>query len=522
MTGLSASSGGTLTLNGNYNIAEPLTLSNATLALNGDWTNAASINVSNTTVYLGGSFTVSNLGNFSATNSTVYLNGVLDNTNSTLKLNGQSWILYQGDVEGGIIDTTNGASLIADNSGTLDGVTLNGTLDVGNSINGGWLDILDGLTLNGTALVGNPSNGWYGYINFQETESLTGHATVKFGNSGTCNALRLTAGGTTLTLGTNVMVEGAYGQVGSSYYYCFGGPQNVSLINQGTIAANVSGGTIYVEGSPVVNSGSMIQTNGGSLDIDYLPDVTGLTIGTGGTLTLNGNYDINQTISALGTTLTLNGNWTNSGVLTVVNGTLNLNGVWTNLGTISVDNTSANLGGSFTLAALGTFNRVGGAVYLTGTLDNTNTTLSLNGIDDSWILYGGEVEGGTIDTTNGASFIAQSGGTLDGVTLNGTLDVGNRINGGWLDVLNGLTLNGTAMVGNPSNGWYGYINFPQTESLTGKATVQFGNSGTCNALRLTTGGTSLTLGPEVLVEGNSGQVGSSVPIIVSADHKMSP
>ena len=43
-------------------------------------------------------------------------------------------------------------------SGTLDGVTVNGVLDVGNSINGAQLTVTNGLVLNGTALVGNPTN----------------------------------------------------------------------------------------------------------------------------------------------------------------------------------------------------------------------------------------------------------------------------------------------------------------------------------------------------------------------------
>ncbi len=474
--------------NGNYNIAFPLTLNNSTLTLDGNWTNTSSITVSNTTVYLGGNFTISNLGNFNATNCTVYLTGTLSNSSTSLKLSGQSWILDGGDVVGGTVQTTNGASLIAENNGTLDGVTFDGTLNVGNSINGGWLQILDGLTLNGTMLVGNPTNGWYGYVNFPETESLLGNATVKFGNSGTCNALRLTSGGTTLTLGPTVLVEGISGQVGSSYYYCFGGPQNVSLINQGTIAANGSGGTIYVQGAPVVNSGSMSMNNGGSLDINYLPDVTGLSVGSGGTLTLNGNYNINQTLALNNTTLTLNGNWTNGA-------------------SIDVSNTTVTLGGSFTVSNLGTFNPTNSTVYLTGVLDNTNTTLKLN--SSTWILYQGDVQGGIIEASNGASLVAQSSGTLDGVTFNGTLDVGNTINSAWLNVLDGLTLNGTMLVGNPTNGWNGYVNFPETESLTGNATVKFGNSGTCNALRLTTGATTLTLGPDVLIEGDNGQVGSS-------------
>ena len=54
-------------------------------------------------------------------------------------------------------------------SGTLDGVTVNGALDVGNSANGAYLRVTNGLVLNGTALVGNPTNSNYGAISFVET-----------------------------------------------------------------------------------------------------------------------------------------------------------------------------------------------------------------------------------------------------------------------------------------------------------------------------------------------------------------
>ena len=60
----------------------------------------------------------------------------------------------------------------------------------------------------------------------------------------------------------------------------------------------------------------------------------------------------------------------NSGILT-------LGGTWSNTGTISESRATVNLGGLFTPAGLGTFNRSGGTVNLTGTLDSTGTTLAL-------------------------------------------------------------------------------------------------------------------------------------------------
>ena len=54
----------------------------------------------------------------------------------------------------------------------------------------------------------------------------------------------------------------------------------------------------------------------------------------------------------------------------------NVGGAWTNVGSISVTNSTTSLGGSLTLASLGSFTRSGGTVILSGTLDNSGTTLS--------------------------------------------------------------------------------------------------------------------------------------------------
>jgi len=81
-----------------------------------------------------------------------------------------------------ILPATNGQPIIA--TGTFDGVTVNGDLDVGRSMNGGGLGVLNGLTINGTMYVGNPTNGWAGGLDFRGTQTLGGSGTVIFGNGG--------------------------------------------------------------------------------------------------------------------------------------------------------------------------------------------------------------------------------------------------------------------------------------------------------------------------------------------------
>ena len=313
-----------------------------------------------------------------------------------------------------------------------------------------------------------------GYITFAGSQTLGGSGTVMFGDypSAAVNALRLADGGTTLTMGLGITVEGQNGTIG--YSSAWGGPQNVSVVNQGVISADVSGGTISIQAQPFTNQGLAQGANGGSLIINELQN------NPGGTLIINGG------------------------------GSLSLNGVWTNAGAINVTNSTVNLGGSFTLATLGALTRSGGTVNLTGTLDNRSTTLALTEASGSWVLDGGTVLGGTITTAGGATLLVNNG-TLDGVTLAGTLDVGNTVNGAELTVTNGLVLNGTALVGNPTNSTYGVVSFAGSQTLGGSGTVMFGDypSAAVNALRLADGGTTLTMGLGITVEGQNGTIGYS-------------
>ncbi len=328
-----------------------------------------------------------------------------------------SLTLAGGTILNSVVSTAKGASLVISN-GTLDGVTVNGVLDVGDTYSGANLTVTNGLVLNGTMPVGNPTNASFGLANFSGTQTLGGSGTVVFGNETygfgfiTANALRLPTGGTTLTIGGGITVRGQNGFVGYSDYYV--GPQNVSVVNQGTISCDVSGGTIVVSAQPLSNQGLLAASNGGLLNVqDLATNVGQISLVGGGVMSVGGN--------------------------------------WTNAGTINATNSTLNFGGDFTLADLGVFNRSGGTVNLTGTINNSNTMLTLNATTGSLVLNGGTVQGGAITSTSGASFIIRSG-TLDGVTVNGNWDVGASVDGAILTVTNGLTLNRTMLVGNPTNG----------------------------------------------------------------------
>ncbi len=438
--------------------------------------NTGTINVTNSTLTLAGAFTLANLGAFHAGQTMVYLTGTFTNNTTTLAVNalGGSWVLNGGTIIGGTVTATNGAALIVEGrSGILNGVTMNGTLDVGNSYGGCGVTVTNGLVLNGTMLVGNPTNGGYGGVFFAGTQTLGGNGTVVFGNCGSYsyNALWLSNAGTTLTIGPGITIEGQNGVIG--YGYAWSGPQNVNVINQGTIAESISGGTISVAGSFFLNQGTMSAVVGG------------------------GALNVSAVLTNTGTIYLLNAN----------NSTLTLGG---NTGTINVTNSTLTLAGAFTLANLGAFHAGQTTVYLTGTFTNSTTTLAVNALGGSWVLNGGTIIGGTVTATNGAALIVEGrSGILNGVTMNGTLDVGNSYGGCGVTVTNGLVLNGTMLVGNPTNGGYGGVFFAGTQTLGGNGTVVFGNCGSYsyNALWLSNAGTTLTIGPGITIEGQTGVIG---------------
>ena len=238
-----------------------------------------------------------------------------------------------GTIDGGTVTAVPGTPPMPIN-GTLSGVTLNADFVVGSGsdVNGSGLEVMNGRTLDGTLTVigGN-------CITFTGTQTLSGDGRMVFADA-PGNSILFYAG--TLTIGPGITIQGS--QSGSIWD---GGWMRYSLVNQGTIEADASGATIAVSGSSVMNQGTMEAVNGGALSLT--------------------NWQNDGTISADRSTLTFGAS----------------RGTWQNSGLISTTDSTVNLGGTFTLADLGTFDHTGGAVNLTGTLDNTGTTLVL---DSAW------------------------------------------------------------------------------------------------------------------------------------------
>jgi RHS repeat-associated protein len=524
------------------------------LNLSGSWANSGMLRASNGgDLNLGGTFSAAGLGTFDSNGGTIDITGTLDNSGATLVLTAASGSLRLagGTIRGGTVTTSGGAMLIG-SSGTLDGVTL-GNLD----LTAGSLVVVNGLTLDGTAILGDSSGSSSARLNFSGSQSLGGTGTVLFGGS-SFNALRLTTADTTLTIGPGVTVRGRSGTIG--FHSSWGGPANVSVVNQGTILADTAGGTISIVGQGWSNTGTLQARNGGDLNLGGTFTTAGLgTFDTQGTqvsasssysgqppeAAFDGNLETpwgagtySGTITArfespltfdrvllfaiaqptTAETYTIYGS--NDGVAfsqlaqstqTVVQGSVNtLEPIICPTTTAQYLRIAVNGNASWVVIyeaqlMLGSTPVTipappAGDINITGVLDNSGATLPLTAATRSLRLAGGTIRGGTVTTSGGAMLIGSSG-TLDGVTL-GNLD----LTAGSLVVVNGLTLDGTAILGDSSGSSSARLNFSGSQSLGGTGTVLFGGS-SFNALRLTTADTTLTIGPGVTVRGRSGTIG---------------
>ena len=344
-----------------------------------------------------------------------------------------------------------GTTITADSNGgnTLSGVTLDGTLDMG-SVFAPKMTVTSGLTLNGTILLGGADGSDVGALTAQGTQAWSGTGSILFGGSDTTSLAM--SSGATLTLGAGLTLHGQSGEISGTF------------INQGTINVDLAG-----------------RTAGSTADEDLT------LIGTG---------------------------WINQGTLQVDNGaTLKTAGTWSNTGTMNVQvGATLNLGGSFTTAGLGiftpapagSFSRTGGTVNVTGTLDNTGSTLALDSRTGGWNVFGGTIIGGTITTSGGNVLTAvNSSNTISGVTLDGTLDMGS-VFAPKMNVTSGLTLNGTILLAAANGSDSAALTAQGTQAWSGTGSILFGGSDTTD-LAISSGAT-LTFGAGLTLHGQSGEI----------------
>jgi hypothetical protein len=219
--------------------------------------NTGTLSASGGGLILTGTAAWSTASALTATGATVTFSGTLTNTGSTLTLvagtGGAFRLASGGSIVGG---TITGAALTGV-GGTLNGVTLNSNLDLTTA--GVSVTVVNGLTLNGTISVGNSAGTTSGYIYFVgSNETVGGSGSILLGGSAS-NTLSIYASNLTVTLGPSLNVHGKSGALTN------GGYPGTAYVNQGAIQADVTGGTITL--TNCTNSGTFVAANGGALDL---------------------------------------------------------------------------------------------------------------------------------------------------------------------------------------------------------------------------------------------------------------
>jgi len=429
---ISVSNGDTLTFEGpSFANAGKLSANRATIDFNGAWTNTGTVDVANSAVNFSAAVATAEFDLFDGDKDTITIGGggTLENAGATLTVgngSGFSPITLAGTISGGtIVDNGSGFDFAG---GTLSGVTYQGPLDLsGTSAN---VYVTNGLTLTGTGGGAVNLTGTTCGLYFLDSETFN-DATVTFSGSG--NQIYAYY---SLTLGSGLsIVQSAAGSNDNL--------DGATIVNDGTIDLNASGGDFFIASNRFTNDGLISVSNGEVLDLET--------------------------------------SFANMGVLSSNDGTIDFNGAWTNPGTVHVTNSNVNfLSGETGSVTTAEFELFAGAndsmdIGAGGVLDNSGATLTVGtGSGFSLIYLEGDIDGGTI--VDGGSGIAFNGGELSGVTYEGALDLSGAAN---VSIDNGINLtgaggNGPGMVNLTGTG--GALYFLDSETFD-HAKVTLGGSG---------------------------------------------
>ncbi len=332
------------------------------------------------------------------------------------------------------------------------------------------LDVVHGLTLDG----GTVQMGGASLARFDGTQFLAGTGTLVFADNDPRATVAVAGAGAKLTIGPGVSIRGGAGHLDAG---------DDMFDNQGTIVAS-GPGTLTLSGVGWTNEGTMSANGSGRLSLT----------GAG---------------------------WTNKGTISAdtAGGSITLDGTdWSNTGSIqALTGSSVYLGpagpGLGTFTNTGRITGAGGLIYLTSRLDNSGRTLALDDTTGPWYVAFGTILGGTVSTAGSAELIGTNdGGTLDGVTLTGTLDLASpSFTSAHITVTGGLALNqGLIMLAKSAD-----VSFPGTQSLIGTGTANFNGVNAGHGLLVPGSSDSLTIAPGITLQGDSGFIGSAAGGVLS-------
>ncbi len=231
------------------------------LTVNGTqtWSNAGAITGSGTIFDLGASFSSATGLTIDGSGNTININGQVANGASTIALSTFPWNLVGGTITGGTITGTPPNALICTgNTGTLSNVTIpsGSSLDIG-STNSGAACNLSNVTIAGTVMVGSTSSANYGTLYFPGSQLITGGGTIQFGiNSNGFNSINSSGGsGITLTVDIGFTIHGKNGVINANQ-------ATNTLVNNGTIACDVSGGAFAFNTTHFTNNATLTVSQG--------------------------------------------------------------------------------------------------------------------------------------------------------------------------------------------------------------------------------------------------------------------
>ena len=349
--------------------------------------------------------------------SVLSLQAGVTNTGGTLRATAGGVVRQEGvSVTGGTITTSGGGSYQLSGSGNnfLNGVTLSGGSLIDMAQPGSLARVTGGMTLNGTVNVNGAS-----LINFEGDQTLSGTGSIVFGSSASNNRIGVDGGSKTLTVASGVTIRGENGVIGLGQLV--NGSGN-SLVNNGTISADVAGGTIALTGlsGGITNNGTISALNGGTIALQ-----SNLTGGVGSQLVAGAG----SVISQQGVTITGIVNTSGSGNLRASgSGSNYLSGV--------------TLTGTLDLASATAVERVANNLVLNGTINvNNNSLLSFEG-DQTLSGNGSIVLGASGNNRIGVDGGSKTLTVASGMTIrgeNGLIGIGQLINGSG----NALVNNGT-------------------------------------------------------------------------------
>lgn len=448
---------------------------------------------------------------------------------------GTNTIINQGQI---IADSTVGALVVSPsvfvNQGQMS-VTSNGTLTIGAGTwsNTGTIALGTG-TLNLGGSVSTSDLGTItrtgGTLNLTGTLLNTGQ-TLTLNSStgdwrlsgGTIDGGTVTHSGGVLRLSEvggnrlrNVTLNGDLDMTSFSFLTLSG----TNTIN-GTVSAG-SDSAFTVNQSPSL-AGGVLQLRSTSFDV---ASGETWTIGSGASImtaprldssaannVFNGGAILNQGLvsaSGVNNTTTFQGSGlTNTGTMETLSGAnLRLQtGTWNNTGLIRVNGGTLTLGGTFSAGGLGTIERTGGFVRLTGIMDNAATTTTLNALTGSWHMAGGDIRGGTIDQVQGSGLLFSSlggqngSGTFRNLTVNGDLSLPANSS---LNLYDGFTHNGVLRL----TGSAATVTFQNTQTWN-SGTISL-ESGTGSTPISVAQGATVTMAPGTWLRGGRGGFGSVI------------